>query len=433
VPRFARDRADLVRQSPSTAAKPKPVPATSPHAALLRAYRAAGNRAVAGLLTTPAVQRAVGWSDAVTAGEAWNAGEKLVGGVRRIPLEGLVEGMQTDKAKRWKKDETKKGGGYHYDESTELGALSPEKAKGKAIVLVPAALDATQKIEVVVFLHGWTEGTHRPYAGWRTLVMAPAKPKAGKKTPDEELLERLRQGRDAKDVAPVRDVALDEVAQQLGESKSSQTVIVLPQGGLHSQFGKAGFTTFDTDAYVKEIVARLLTEGVWKDGKGKVATQAPTVERVTMSGHSGAGATLSSLAKSSKITGDLVLYDAINLGEVWPIVGWTKKRLNEALAVVKDTGKTDDEKRAYLRNMQKLRGYYSSIYADDYKPLVDALDAWFRANKKALGGFEAALRANFVVKPVALTHEELMRGVKAGTARGQGQGNILDALQALRR
>ena len=310
----------------------------------------AGNRAVAGLLSGRMVQRKTEWSDAVKLGEAWNAGEKLVGNVRRIPLEGLSEGMQTDVAKRWKKDPKDPKKGKFVDEPTEIAALSPEKAKGKAIVLVPAKLDATQKIEVVVFLHGWTEGAHRPYAGWRALVMTPPKPSTKKKTPKEEaaeeLLGRLRQGRNDKDLAPVRDVALDEVAQQLEESTYTQTVIVLPQGGLHSQFGKAGHTTFESDAYVKEVVARLQTEDVWKDAKGKKAEKAPEVGRVTMAGHSGAGATLSKLAGSSKISGDLVLYDAIHGDEVRPIIRWTKQRLNEALAVVK---KDPDQAETYLK------------------------------------------------------------------------------------
>ena len=408
--------------------------AESPAASLVGLRLAAGNRAVAGLLSRRLVQRKIEWSDAVKAGEAWNAGEKLVGNIRRIPLEGLGEGMQTDSAKRWKKDPKDPKKGKLVDEPTEIAALSPEKAKGKAIVLVPAKLDATQKIEVVVFLHGWTEGTHRPYAGWRALVMAPAKPTTKKKTPKEvaaeELLERLRRGRNEKDVAPVRDVALDEVAQQLEESTHTQTVIVLPQGGLHSQFGKAGHTTFEADAYVKEVVGRLQTEDVWKDAKGKKAEKAPEVGRVTMAGHSGAGATLSKLAGSSKISGDLVLYDAIHGDEVRPIIRWTEQRLNEALAAVK---KDPDQAETYLKRAQKLRGYFSSDYRGNYKPLVDAIDAWFKTNGAKLGKYEAAVRANFVVKPVALTHEELMRGTKAGTARAKNTGGIYDALTGLRR
>jgi hypothetical protein len=406
-------------------------------ATLQPAFLGAGNRAVAGLLSTRTLHRAMGWTDAVTTGEAWNKKERLVGNVWRIPLEGLAEGMQTDKAKRWKSDKTKKGGGYYYDETTDVAGLSTESVKGKAIVLLPAKLDAKQKIEVVIFLHGWTEGTHRPYAGWRTLVLPRAKPSTKKKSKrelaEEELLKRLRQGRDKNDTAPVRDVALDEAAQQLEESTFVQTVIVLPQGGLHSQFGKGGYTTFDADNYVKEIVARLFAEKMWKDAQGKVVDKAPDVDRVTMAGHSGAGATLSKMAKSSTITGDLVLYDAINGDEVWPIIEWTRTRLNAALAVIKDKGKDPAAKHAYLKNMQKLRGYFSSLYADDYKPLLDELTAWFRANRRHLGTYEATLRANFDVRPVDLTHEELMRGVKAGTARGKGAGNILNALKGLHR
>jgi hypothetical protein len=429
VSNLKRERISVSRQSRRTAVRRDANDAHAETAAL--AFMGAGNRAVAGLLSARTVQRKMGWSDAHRSDQDWNFKEKLVGNVWRIPLEDLAEGMQTDKAKR-----RKKGGGY-YEESTELPELSPEKAKGKAIVLLPAALDATKKIEVVVFLHGWTEGSHRPFAGWRTLVMAPPKPSTKKKTKaelaQEELLERLRRGRDKDDKAPVRDVALDQVAQQLEESTFTQTVIVLPQGGLHSQFGKAGSTTFDAGNYVKEIVARLLTEKMLKDAKGKVVDKVPDVDRVTMAGHSGAGATLSAMAQSGTITGDLVLYDAINGNEVWPIIEWTKKRLNEALAIAKDTGRDRDQKRAALKGMQKLRGYFSGLYADDYKPLIDELSSWFRTNAKKLGEFEADVRANFVVKPVGLTHEELMRGVKAGTARGKGEGNILDALKALHR
>jgi hypothetical protein len=154
-------------------------------ATLQPAFLGAGNRAVAGLLSTRTLHRAMGWTDAVTTGEAWNKKERLVGNVWRIPLEGLAEGMQTDKAKRWKSDKTKKGGGYYYDETTDVAGLSTESAKGKAIVLLPAKLDAKQKIEVVIFLHGWTEGTHRPYAGWRTLVLPRAKPSTKKKSKRE--------------------------------------------------------------------------------------------------------------------------------------------------------------------------------------------------------------------------------------------------------
>ena len=129
------------------------MPATAPSASLL--------------------QRKVGWSDASKQGKAWNADERAVGKIRRIPLEGLAEGL----------DASVKGAA-----GRKIPQLSSEGATGKAIVLVPAALDATGSIEVVVFLHGFTEGIHRPYAGYRQLV----DPKPSTDGLSDALKERLR-------------------------------------------------------------------------------------------------------------------------------------------------------------------------------------------------------------------------------------------------
>lgn len=56
--------------------------------------------------------------------------------------------------------------------------LSWESAAGKAIVLVPKSINAnaalkdpTAKVAVVIFLHGHTENTGRPFAGWRALEL----------------------------------------------------------------------------------------------------------------------------------------------------------------------------------------------------------------------------------------------------------------------
>ena len=45
-------------------------------------------------------------------------------------------------------------------------------------------------------------------------------------------MQDLRRGIDPTDVAPVRDVALDQAEQQLEDSQEKQLVIVIPQGGL---------------------------------------------------------------------------------------------------------------------------------------------------------------------------------------------------------
>lgn len=400
--------------------------AQSVHNSVLSLQQRAGNRAIAGLLSSVprAIQRRVGWSDASKEGHAWNApeGRRSVGKIRRIPLEGLKHGLEEETAQRWVKE---KGGGGHWEkESTMIGALSPESAKGKAIVLVPESLNPKDEIEVLVHLHGYTEHSGRPFAGWRALSTK------AKKTP-------LRQGVDTGDVAPVRDVALDQAAQQLEESENSQTVVVLPQGGLHSQFGKRGDYNFDSGAYVSDIVSRLQTEGVWET--------APKVARISMAGHSGAGATLSKMAResvdreagkkpgsTSTLTGDLVLFDAIySSTELQAFQDWALMRLNQDLAVLKGPGSKED-KLGYLRTAQKLLGYYSKTprYRGNYEVLDGVIQKWFKDHAVELGAFATSLRANFAIVHIPVGHEELMRGVPAGQARN-GSGGILDALRKL--
>ncbi len=98
---------------------------------MLRLQASAGNVAVAGLLRARALQRdaaeKAGWGDPdpdvdPAAGFSWNAAEHLVGTVRRFPLHGLKEGLQSEE----------KGGAS--------GKLKTEPAKGRAIALVPRGL-----------------------------------------------------------------------------------------------------------------------------------------------------------------------------------------------------------------------------------------------------------------------------------------------------
>ena len=391
---------------------------------ILALHRSAGNRAVTALL-----QRKVGWSDASQQGNAWNADERRVGKVRRIPLEGLAEGLDA-KVKR--------------PTGRKIAGLSSEGATGKAIVLVPAALDATASIEVIVFLHGFTEGLHRPYAGWRELV-DPKPPTAGQGKVLEERLPRLRQGVDAKDTAPVRDVALDQVEQQLEESGHTQLVIVLPQGGLKSQFSKDGTANFDAGRYVTEIVTRLGTEKRWWGRAGKPIEASPSVRRVTMAGHSGAGAALSNMTNeavrakrgvkpgkgSSALTGDLVIYDAINGSQLDRFIEWTTMLLDDEFAKLTDDGVTDEAKLFHLQVAPKLRGFTTDAYIDAYIALDDAINRWFASHSAKLGAWAGCLRANFALDFVDVSHEELMRGSLAGRPRAAGTGTILQAIQHL--
>jgi hypothetical protein len=387
-----RHGSDGVRRAPARAAI---------HASVRELSRLAGNRAVTAL-----VQRKVGWSDAVTKGYGWNAGERTWGKVRRIPLEGLAEGLGGGKDKL----------------RTEIPSLSPEAAKGKAIVLVPTALDATKSIEVVVFLHGFTESSvYRPFAGLRALDPAPKSPSAK--------MAKLRQGVDATDVAPVRDIALDEAEQQLEESGRSQLVILIPQGGLRSEFSKEGKQDFAATPLVNEVVAQLQTEKRWYDAHGKPTSSAPTVKRVSMSGHSGAGAALGEMANRGEIEGDLALYDAINGStQLGRFQRWVTKRLDEDLAAL--AAEPDEAKQLqYLQGAQKLRGYTTDDYFDIYVLLEAHINAWFKANKAKLGKLAPCVRANYTLQYVPVLHEELMRGSDRSTARAKGTGTLLDAIK----
>jgi hypothetical protein len=97
-------------------------------------------------------------------------------------------------------------------------------------------------------------------------------------------------------------------------------------------------------------------------------------------------------------------------------------------AVLGDDAKSDADKLAYLRAAPKLRGYYSDLYEGKYVALEKTIRDWFKAHASELGSFARCLRANFILKHVAVQHEEQMRGRKSGSAR---EGGILEALQSL--
>jgi hypothetical protein len=413
-------------------------------AAVMRMQRAAGNAAVTRLVrrepAVPAawrVQRAIGWSDASTEGKAWNAPTASgrppgVGKILRVALEGVSEGIQDSKAVA----------------KAKIPGLTPESAKGKAIALVFDAPKPPREVEVLIFLHGYTESAgDRPFAGWRALNPKTRPRRTPRPGSDAEYLANLRQGVDDKDVAPVRDVALDRAEQQLEASGQTQLVVVLPQGGLFSEFGKRGDADFDAPEYAKEIVKRLFDEHVWKDATDD--KERPTLGRVSMAGHSGAGATLSAMAHetvrnpaketrkaaSSSLTGDLVLFDAMTWKQLTWFKQWALARLDADLAALK-TKPTEKDKREYLRTSQKLRGYYSTgahggSYVKKYEDLDTAIDGWFAKHMDELGSVAGCLRGNFLSVGIDVGHEELMRGAKAGAPPPAGAGGLLDAIRAL--
>ena len=200
---------------------------------------------------------------------------------------------------------------------------------------------------------------------------------------------------------------------------------------------------------MSEIVTRLKAEQKWQDGKGKVVDVEPSVTRVTMAGHSGAGQALSEMTneavkakrgenpvkgarqpRSSALTGDLVIYDAINGSQLDRFKEWTKY-VDDWLGRLTDDGVTDEGKQWHLNRARKLRGFTTTTYIDAYMDLDDYINAWFKKNGAKLGKWAACLRTNFALDFVPVSHEELMRGSFAGTPRAPGTGTILQAIRDL--
>jgi hypothetical protein len=376
---------------------------------VLHLQRGAGNHAVTGLL--PTVQRDIGWADAKAKsgpgkGFRWNADTvKDVAGthMRRIPVSGLSEGHQ---------DENLKGAS---------AKLTDESAKGRAVVIVSGSLKKGDKVDVLLHLHGYAETAKRPFAGWR---------------------QRTSDG-------AVRDVALDQMEQQLEAVGRPQLVGILPQGGERSQFGKNSDHELAMRAYINDVFDNMTDDPVFK--------QRPELGRVILSAHSGGSHTvvnamerdLAGKGGMPSQLGEVILFDAINVGSKeakavgpsWPteahepkaVAKWLKFRLDADVAALANL-RTADERNQYLATSFVFRGYYTGGYAPAYTALQRKLDAWFADPDlvKALGGDLETLRAHYsTVKTSGLAHEELMRGHKVGDTKDPGKGNVSDAVRAM--
>jgi hypothetical protein len=178
----------------------------------------AGNGAVAGALAAQPLQRRrdqAGWTGADTRGEGWNAGDKLKWGIHRVPLESLTLGNQ----EAFSGDHVGKDGKVEHGGANER-AKTTESAAGRAIVLVPEALDHDKPVAVLLHLHGYTSREWDPYAGWRQ--------RSGDHT--------------------VRDVALDRIEEQMHAVGDPQTVGVLPQGVGQQEFVVPGLVAAEQQA-----------------------------------------------------------------------------------------------------------------------------------------------------------------------------------------
>ena len=381
--------------------------------AIASLQRAAGNAAVAALVTrvrpgpiqrVPAAGTA-GWTAKGTAGwsdvpsDSWNAQEMDLGTMRRIPVDGLAVGKQSEK-------------------NASNDTLTDEQAGKRAILVASSSLVPTAKVDVMVHLHGYTEKydkngkrIYRPYAGLRQHKVS----------------------------GEVRDVALDRVEAQLAAANQPQLVAILAQGGVKSQFGEGDDAYgLDATAYAQDVLDKATTAKVWPSQ--------PPLGRVIMSAHSGGGHTVRRAmekeldAKKKKVTGpsafaEVVLFDAINNSdELTTTTAWVLGRLDADLAVLIDKGKTDSAKTDYLKQSTRFRGYYAS-YKTTYEALGRSICGWFGTHAAELGTWGEPLWANYQVIDSGLGsggHEEVMRGSHTSDKKAAaGSGNIADAVLAL--
>jgi hypothetical protein len=268
----------------------------------------------------------------------WNRGEVSVGGIRRIPVEGLRLGNQ----------------------QPNRSLAAEEAAQGRAIVLIPSHIDLTRPVEVLLHLHGHNVG----YRQRRTQGLHPS----------------LRPG-------TVRDIETDRIEQQL-EASARPMIGVLPQGTTSSGFG-----LLDSNAYIAEVF-RVLS------GVGAFGTHpAPQIARVVLSGHSGGGGPIAGMLSQGGQTrlpsplGEVALFDAINSDyELAAVRGWVMGQLNRDLAALTAPGITPAQQQALLRGGTRFRAYYTNaFYAARHVQLHRYIEAWFSRHASALGGSSSTL------------------------------------------
>ena len=343
------------------------------------------------------IQRAGGWADAdskpgqgVTKGDrktGWNKEEHPVGAIRRIPLDGLTGGLQSN-------PEESEGARTLTDEKVAgpvKGAARPDTAtqtgRGRAIALVPTGIDTSAPVDVLFHLHGNTENEGRDFAGWR---------------------QHERSGE-------VRDVARDRIAQQIEAAKSPQIIAILPQGVNSSSFGQ-----ISPDAYIRDAFDRLTEVGAW--------TKAPARFSVVLSSHSGGGFTIGRMLKGAagfKLPDNLktlILFESLHarregdpkrrFDQVNEFATWIEGMLSGLAAVLNDPHVSPADKQARLDGATRVRLYWdpTSGYNTTYGRMRTRIEKWFGQHQTDLGVHFEVLRnlVVFVEKP-GVGHEGMVR------------------------
>ena len=355
-------------------------------------------------------------SQPATPAGGWNASNQTIGGVERIPLEGLKEGLQSTTHRS------------QLEIDDEKAKSSKESPDGKAIAIVPTALKPDQPVEVLLHLHGHN-------VGYR---------------------ERAKSDGPGMEPGSVRDVAADKIEQQLGASGRNM-IAILPQGTTESGFG-----AFKPEAYITEVWGMLTTM--------KKLPQNAKRGAVVLSGHSGAASPINQMLSSGNLPtglGELVLFDSIHGGQRPTVETFLKSRMSADVKALKDfadphlnggidaaavtTKQTD-----YLAHSFRFRGIFTPKfhpqkkddqghlvwldpptnkkpaidetkwegYGVQYEPLRDTIKTWIDNNTKGLdASLVAALRENYKVIPAGAgaTHNTIM----------SANNNLQSALSAL--
>lgn len=381
--------------------------------AVVELQRAAGNRAVTSLLRP--LQRVGGWADAdtrvgsgIAPGEpktGWNVEEHAVGGIRRIPIDGLVGGLQSNPAETASAEELTDEKVAGKVKGAPRSDAKERAGRGRAIALVPKLIETKSPVDVFFHLHGHTEKKSRGFAGWRQ----------------------------HRDTGKVRDVERDRIAQQIEAAKSSQIVGILPQGVGESEFG-----SIDPSAYTRDAFDRLTELGAW--------TAAPPSFRLVLSSHSGSGFTagrvlgVSGKFKPPANVKTLVLFEALHakkgkFNQADQFATWLEGMLDGHLAALDDPALSSKQKQARLDDAMQVRLYWDPedvSYNARYVEVEQRIDAWFRAHAGALGGNAAVLRNLVVfVRKAKVGHEGIVRsGVTESLVRAASPGAIAPATTA---
>ena len=313
--------------------------------AILELQRTIGNAAVTALLSSPVVQRQIGWPRPVG---SKNNDKHTVAGVDRYPVYGLTQGNQDEETDAKSKNHWMEG-------------HTKEKADKRAIVLIPSGLAPSSKPDVIFELHGH-------YIGWR-------------------------EGLDTDESAgSVKDTTRDQSKEAIVQSLPKSTIAVLPQGTADSEFG-----SIEPKSCIDEAL------GLIPEWKGK-----PT-GRLLLGAHSGGGGQLDpslgpkmpgtkkvgkkdvplkpgeippgweaeretrQAERKARLRGglkEIALFDAINgPNELARVRAWLWDSVTSDIEALK-AAKNQADQEKYLDTVVVFRGYYEGDYVARYENLA---------------------------------------------------------------